>query len=176
MTFDFSEKEKIMINMIDSMEAMVDDFSAKFKPNETAPSLAPEDLFAKGEGNPLVKQRLEEYNNFVAKGLFACKHARPDIHHCSFVKQPNENDWKKLNCLLKYINGTRKDKLILSADDLHMIKWYVDCAFAMHPNFKSHTGGNMSYGQGTPMPMSRKQTLNTRSSRTNWSAQMICLH
>jgi hypothetical protein len=65
---------------------------------------------------------------------------------------------------LKYINGTRKDKLILSADNLHVIKWYVDCAFAVHPDFKSHTGGSMTYGHGAPMSMSRKQKLNTRSS------------
>jgi hypothetical protein len=169
MTFDFSVKGKVMIDMIDYMEAMVDDFSAKFKPNETAPSPAPENLFAEGEGNPLEKERSEEYHTFVAKGLFACKRARPDIHPtiavlCTRVKQPNEDDWMKLNRLLKYINGTRKDKLILSADDLHVIKWYVDCAFAVHPDFKSHTGGNMTYGQGTPVSMSRKQKLNTRSS------------
>jgi hypothetical protein len=126
MTFDFSVKGKVMIDMIDYMEAMVDDFSAKFKPNETAPSPAPENLFAEGEGNPLEKERSEEYHTFVAKGLFACKRARPDIHPtiavlCTRVKQPNEDDWMKLNRLLKYINGTRKDKLILSADDLLLI-------------------------------------------------------
>jgi hypothetical protein len=54
--------------------------------------------------------------------------------------------------------------LILAADNLHVIKWYIDAAFAVHPDFKSHTGGNMTYGQGTPMSMSRKQKLNTRSS------------
>jgi hypothetical protein len=74
----------------------------------------------------------------VAKGLFACKRGRPDIHPtiavlCTRVKQPNEDDWRKLNRLMKYLNGTREDKLILSADDLHVIKWYVDCAFAVHP-------------------------------------------
>jgi hypothetical protein len=169
MTFDFSEKGKVMIDMIDYMSAMVDDFSTKYKPNETAPSPAAEDLFAGGEGNDLEQQRAEEYHTFVAKGLFACKRARPDIHPtiavlCTRVKKPNEDDWRKLNRLLKYINGTRKDKLILSADDLHVIKWYVDCAFAVHPDFKSHTGGNMTYGQGAPMSMSRKQKLNTRSS------------
>ncbi len=169
MTFDFSIQGKVMIDMIDYMEAMVDDFPKKIKPNEIAPSPAPEDLFAAGEGNLLDKQRAEEYHTFVAKGLFACKRARPDIHPTiavlsTRVKQPNEDDWRKLHRLLKYINGTRKDKLILSADDLHVIKWYVDCAFAVHPDFKSHTGGNMTYGQGTPMSMSRKQKLNTRSS------------
>jgi hypothetical protein len=169
MTFDFSVKGKVIIDMIDYMESMVDDFSTKFKPNETAPTPAPEDLFAEGEGEPLEKQRAEEFHTFVAKGLFACKRARPDIHPtiavlCTRVKQPNEDDWKKLHRLMKYINGTRKDKLILAADNLHVIKWYVDAAFAVHPDFKSHTGGSMTYGQGTPMSMSRKQKLNTRSS------------
>jgi hypothetical protein len=107
----------------------------------------------------------------AAKGLFACKRAQPDIHTTiavlsTRVKKPNEDDWKKLNRLLKYINGTRKDKLILSADELHIIKWYVNAAFAVHPDFRSHTGGNMTYGHGTPMSMSRKQKLNTWSSST----------
>jgi hypothetical protein len=169
MTFDFSVKGKVMIDMIDYMERMVDDFSTVFKPSDTAPTPAAEDLFAAGDGDDLEKQRSEEYHTFVAKGLFACKRARPDIHPaiavlCTRVKKPNEDDWKKLHRLLKYINGTRKDKLILSADDLHVIKWYVDCAFAVHPDFKSHTGGNMTYGQGAPISMSRKQKLNTRSS------------
>ena len=170
MTFDFSQKGKVMIDMIAYMEAMVDDFPTEFKPSETATSPAAEDLFAEGEGKDLENQRSEVFHTFIAKGLFACKRARPDIHPTiavllsTRVKKPNEDDWKKLNRLLKYINGTRKDKLILSADDLHVIKWYVDCAFAVHPDFKSHTGGNMTYGQGTPMSMSRKQKLNTRSS------------
>ena len=56
------------------------------------------------------------------------------------------------------------DKLILSADDLHVIKWYVDSSFAVHPDFKSHTGGGMTYGQGMPITVSRKQKLNTKSS------------
>jgi hypothetical protein len=169
MTFDFSETGKVKIDMINYMEAMVDDFSANFKPSDIATSPASEDLFSAGESDALDEQRSEEYHTFVAKGLFACKRARPDIHPtiavlCTRVKKPNEDDWRKLNRLLKYINGTRKDKLILSADDLHIIKWYVDCAFAVHPDFKSHTGGNMTYGQGTPISMSRKQKLNTRSS------------
>ena len=54
--------------------------------------------------------------------------------------------------------------MILSADDLHVIKWYVDSSFAVHPDFRSHTGGTFTYGQGSPITMSRKQKLNTRSS------------
>ena len=169
MTFDFSEKGKVKIDMIDYMAAMVDDFSTEFKPNDKVSCPAGDDLFNVGTSKPLDADKAAEFHTFVAKGLLACKRARPDIHPtiaalCTRVKQPNQDDWKKLHRLLRYINGTRNDKLILSADDLHVIKWYVDSSFAVHPDFKSHTGGTMTYGGGAPITMSRKQKLTTRSS------------
>ena len=54
--------------------------------------------------------------------------------------------------------------LTLRADDLSIVKWYVDASFAVHPDFKSHTGVAMTYGSGVPIAVSRKQKLNTRSS------------
>ena len=39
-----------------------------------------------------------------------------------------------------------------------------DASFAVHPDFKSHTGGGMTYGTGMPITKSRKQKLNTQSS------------
>ena len=83
---------------------------------------------------------------------------------CTRVKGPNQDDWHKLKCLLRYINGTQKDKLILSADSLHVIKWHVDSSFAVHPDFKSHTGGAITLGCGVPFSTSQKQKLNTCSS------------
>jgi hypothetical protein len=169
MNFDFSEKGKVKIDMINYMKAMVNDFSIKFGEKDTAPTPATDDLFAEGNGPKLDKKRAEEFHTFVAKGLFACKRARPDIHTaisalCTRVKSPNEDDWNKLIRLLKYINGTLEDKLILAADDLHVLKWYYDAAFAVHPDFKSHTGGGFTYGIGFPISNSTKQKLNTRSS------------
>ena len=43
-------------------------------------------------------------------------------------------------------------------------KWLVDAAFAVHSDYKSHTGGVMTYGRGAIQSISRKQKLNTRSS------------
>ena len=40
----------------------------------------------------------------------------------------------------------------------------VDASFAVHPDFRSHTGGCMTWGRGTPISMSIKQKLNSRSS------------
>jgi hypothetical protein len=52
----------------------------------------------------------------------------------------------------------------VSAENLHTIKWSVDVAFAVHPDFKSHTGAVMTFDQGAIQTQSRKQKLNTRSS------------
>ena len=169
MTFDFSQKGKVIIDMVDYIASMVDDSPIKLKPGEAAPSPAAEDLFSAPTGDNLDRTRAEQFHTVVAKGLFACKRARPDLHTaiaalCTRVKAPTTSDWKHLVRLLKFCNGTRGDKLILSADNLHVIKWYVDAAFAVHPDFKSHTGGVMTFGNGTVQSISRKQRLNTRSS------------
>ena len=66
--------------------------------------------------------------------------------------------------MLKYLNGSREDVLTLSADNLHVIKWFVDASFAVHPDFKSHTGAVMMMGEGAIQSMSQKQKLNTKSS------------
>ena len=73
-------------------------------------------------------------------------------------------DWNKLVRMMKYLNGTRSERITLSADSLHVIKWYVDASFAVHPDFKSHTGATMTMGRGAVQSISRKQKLNTRSS------------
>ena len=48
----------------------------------------------------------------------------------------------------KYLSGTKKKYLTLSADYLKVNKWYVGASFEVHPDFKSHTGaiGTMIHG------------------------------
>ncbi len=95
MTIDFSKKGEVMIDMMDYMESMVDDFPTKFKLTDTAPTPAAEDLFAEGNGAKLDKERAETFHTFVARGLFAC--ACPNIYTaiaalCTRVKSPNQDD------------------------------------------------------------------------------------
>ena len=52
----------------------------------------------------------------------------------------------------------------MAADNLHVIKHCVDVSFAVHPDFKSHTGKNSTLGTGCFDGMSRKQKINTRIS------------
>ena len=97
------------------------------------------------------------------------KRVRPDIHQTvvvlsTMVKKCNDTDWQKLARMIKYLNGTNKKFLTLSADDLKVVKWYVDASFAVRPDFKSHTGTIVTMGQGAMRSVSRKQKIKTRSS------------
>mmetsp|Transcript_13263 Transcript_13263/g.28116 ORF Transcript_13263/g.28116 Transcript_13263/m.28116 type:complete len:106 (+) Transcript_13263:1938-2255(+) len=41
---------------------------------------------------------------------------------------------------------------------------WVDASFAVHPDYRSHTGAVLSLGKGGVISVSRKQRLNTKSS------------
>jgi len=169
MTFDFSIPNTVKVYMKDYVANMLDEFPIHLTKDDVAPTPAAADLFAQPQSVPLPKDQADIYHTFVAKGLFLCKRARPDTQTtisalCTRVKAPTQDDWCKLLRYLRYLNATRGDELILSADDLRILKWYVDVGFAIHPDFKSHTGGNLTFGKGCPITLSRKQRLNTRSS------------
>ena len=159
MTFDYSQKGKVMINMISYIEDMLEEFPKSFQKNETAMMAAAENLFAKGHGKKLNKEHADIFHCIITKGLFICKRARPDIHVtiaglCTRVKELDVFDWSKLVWLMKYLNGTCKWKHTVSTGNLQVIKWYVDAAFAVHPNFKSHTGAAMTLGMGAVINIS----------------------
>jgi hypothetical protein len=59
---------------------------------------------------------------------------------------------------------TSKLVLRLSADNLNIIKWWVDASYAVHPDMQSHTGGTMSMGTSAVYYSSKRQKLNTKSS------------
>jgi hypothetical protein len=40
------------------------------------------------------------------------------------------------------------------------LKWWVDAAFAVHPNTWGHSGGGLSLGRGFPIMSLTKQKLN----------------
>jgi hypothetical protein len=60
------------------------------------------------------------------------------------VQVPNKDDWNKLVHLMKYLRGTCMLPLILSANGTDILKWWVDAAFAVHPNMQGHSGGGLS--------------------------------
>jgi hypothetical protein len=64
---------------------------------------------------------------------------------------------------MKYLRQSTVLPLIPEAEVSNIIKWWVDGAFAVHNDMKSHTGGLVSLGKGAAYPTSTQQKLNTRS-------------
>ena len=109
------------------------------------------------------------FHTNTAKLLFLSKRARPDIQPAvayltTRVISPDEDDYKKLSRVMKYLRGSIDRVLTLEADRAHVVKWWVDAAFAVHHDMKSHTGGTMSLGKGSIYSTSVRQKLNTKSS------------
>ena len=66
--------------------------------------------------------------------------------------------------MLSILKAAKNDVRIIGADDLYTLNTWVDAAYAVHPNMRSHTGRTMSFGIGTIHARSSKQKLNTKSS------------
>ena len=169
MLLDFSYKGKVKIRMDEYVAGMLETFPIKFDEKASQETPAANDLMSAGRGNLLNDEQREIFHSFVAKGLFLSKRARLDIHPtvsvlATRVRTPNESDWKKLVRMMRYLHSTKTWHKTLRADSLNIIKHYVDASFAVHPDFRSHTGSTMTMGDGAMLVKSSKQKLNSRSS------------
>jgi hypothetical protein len=175
MRLDYDECGKIKIDMRDYVQDMINEFPNDLSKNQPAPTPAGPDLFGQATDNTelLEKADRETFHTIVAKGLFLSSRGRPDIQPtiaflCTRVREPTRNDWIKLRRMMSYLYGTLNLVRTLSTTNLGVVKWHVDTAFAVHPDYKSHTGMTMLMGAdgegGAIETMSRKQKLNTRSS------------
>ena len=66
--------------------------------------------------------------------------------------------------MLQFLKQTVNNKLTLRADGSGCLKWHCDTAFALHEDFRSHTGSTFMMCDGAITFLSRKQGMNTRSS------------
>ena len=126
-------------------------------------------LFNVNKSPKLDKIWQPDYHTYVAKGIFACKQARPDIQlPISFlltcIKEPTEHDWIKLHCMMKFIHDTIDNPLTLTANKLNLIQFSINASFAVHPNMKSHSGMTMTMGKGAVITSSCKLKINACSS------------
>jgi hypothetical protein len=65
---------------------------------------------------------------------------------------------------LEFLKATQDEITALKADDTQSITWYVNAAFAVRKDDKSHTGATMTLGSGTLCSVSTKQNVVSRSS------------
>jgi len=170
MKLEYTVPGQVTIDMVDYVQSMIDNFPKAALKGPPVASPWSDNLFQVKEDSPLLAPKdKEQFHTTTAQALFLTKRARPDIGpavaYCTTrVREPNEDDWKKIVRMMRFLNQTKKDRLTLRADGSGIMHWHVDASFAVHPDFKSHTGGTYTMGEGVITHMSRKQGLNTRSS------------
>jgi hypothetical protein len=79
MELDYQKQGELKINMTKYVENMLNDFPVKLGKKDVAKTPAGNNLFNLGTGAKLDMKRSEISHTFVAKELFLCKRARPDI-------------------------------------------------------------------------------------------------
>jgi len=65
---------------------------------------------------------------------------------------------------MKFSQQTMERQLTLKVNGSHTLIWSIDVSFAVHEDFRSHTGGTLTMGRGAIASISAKQKVNTRSS------------
>ena len=116
MIFEYEDEGKAKVDMSSYVKNMLDDFPVKLKKSEMAATPAGENLYNRGQGKKLSKEDSKAFHTMVAKGLFVCRQARPDIQPmiallCTRTKEPNMSDWNKLIRMMKYLNCMQDMKL-----------------------------------------------------------------
>lgn len=170
MTLDYSVEGEVTFSQVPYICEMLEEFPEEL--GSAAATPASENLFKVDEASSAPKLSVERsaiFHQFVAQLLFVSSRSRRDIQTAvafltTRVKSPDEHDWVKLRRVMKYLKGTRFLKLTLSAENLRVLKWYVDSSYAVHPDCKGHSGGMLTLGKGAVTSGSRKQKLNGRSS------------
>jgi hypothetical protein len=170
MALDYTKKGEVKVTMIDYMRGETEDFPEMITRGAATP--ATENLFEvwPDESRILLdEKRGRAFHHATAQLMFASSRARKDIQ-CAIaflttrVKTPDEDDWGKLKRLLWYTRSTIYMPLILRADGLNIVKWWVDASFFTHKECRGHTSETMSIGRGSIIRISKKQKINTRSS------------
>ena len=182
MNLDFSTKCQVEITMIEYVKEIVaawdkaapkvddDGFeTVRRRGKKGRSSTAPEDLFKIDEDSKKLEPvKATAFHNIVAKALYLVKSARPDASVAiafliTRVREPDVDDWRKLEQLVESFHSTMDMPLILGANITGVLNWYVDASFAVHANMRGHTGGGLTLGRGFLIVTSTKQKLNTRS-------------
>ena len=162
------KNKKVYITMKKQIEEAISWYDDHIGGSATTP--ATKVLFNVNDDSILLEsEKADIFHSIVAKLLYICKRARPDIEPavsflCTRVSCPDGDDWIKLARVLNFLRKTINDVRIFGATSLDTLWTWVDAAYAVHPDMKGHTGGVMSLGHGVVHSRSSKQKINTKSS------------
>ena len=169
LSMDFSTPGEVKI----TAPAFTKDLLASCRAPSVATSPATEQLFEVREDPELTVPESDKiyFHSYVAKLLYLGKRVRPEILTAvalltTRVTKCNRDDMNKLHRVLSYINGSPERGIILRIGDGPMsVRAYIDAAYGVHADSKSHTGCSVIVGEsGASYNRSAKQKIVTKSS------------
>ena len=161
---------KVKVNMKDQLLEAIDAFEVIEKVEGIVRSPAQHGLMVVDENSErLDEHRSDVFHSVTQKLLYITKRARPDLETLlSFltmrVSKSTVEDWKKLKRGLQFVLCTIDDERTIGATTLSELFTWIDAAYAVHNNMRSHTGGAISMGYGILHGKSSKQKINVKSS------------
>ena len=169
MTLDFQKKGEVQINMEHYIDMMLQDAPEEMEGVATTPAASY--LFKVNGKDPqhLGTEKKKVFVHLMMQGLYLSQRGRPDIQTaiaflCSRLRNPDEDDYKKLTRMMQYLRGTKDMVLTLRANNDGTIRWWIDASYAVHTDMKGHTGATLSLGKGAIYSGSWKQKMVARSS------------
>ena len=169
MNLDFRTKGEVRIDMEHYIDMMLHDAPEDMDGVSNTP--APAHLFKTNSVDPklLDDKKKKLFVHLVMQGLYLSQRGRPDIRTaisflCGRLHNPDEDDYKKLTRMIRYLRGTKGLILTLRANNDGIIRWWIDASYAVHEDMKGHTGATLSLGKGGIYNGSWKQKMVARSS------------
>ncbi len=143
----------------------------------TGPPTTKETYNVSDQSKKLLEDERKCYHSKTAKLLYLANCARPDIltaviFMCTRVQGATYEDKQKLKRVLGYLKGTADRKLFLRAQREKKIVAYVDAAYAVHDDSKSHSGVMICVGDMLAYMSSKKQKC---MSKSPMEAELIAL-
>jgi hypothetical protein len=138
MTLDFSNPGEVTVTMIDYLKSVLHDAPKEMRGAAATP--AANHLFEVNEVAPVLlnKEKADIYVHIVMQLLYVSQRTRPDLRTavsflCGRMTKPDEDDYKKLTWVMKYLDGTVDMPLVLATDDTGKVRWYVDASSLCAP-------------------------------------------
>eukprot|EP00957_Ditylum_brightwellii_P038303 2895884-Ditylum_brightwellii.AAC.1 len=163
------------------MDAYIDKMLLNLLPEFDGEAATPaaNHLFSMNDSvKPLDKEKAQAAHHDIAKLIFLYQCAQPNIQTSmaflsTRVKSPAEDDWKKHIRVMRYLHTTCDLPLMLEADSLNRMQWWINASFAVHPDMRSHSRGVIIDGERSCVFQLNQQKLNTKSST---EAELVVLN
>jgi hypothetical protein len=168
MTFDFEKYGECWV----SMEHFISELMKSSGIQGTAKTPARDTLFEiRADSKHVDESDRKWFHTNTAKLLYLAKRVRPEcLTAVSFlttrVDKVDVDDMSKLKRTLQYINGTQSRGIVLKpGEGIISVRQYIDAAYGVHQDMKSHTGSATMIGEGACVHVkSAKQKIVTKSS------------